>query len=76
VKRRPWYFAYDDIPVKVVDTPEGGMDVQALNPRTGEFVQAWHLLDAYMRISPAIDELTERQFQLRVAKIRRELRGG
>lgn len=40
----PWYYALNDRPIKFVETPEGGMDVLALNLRTGEFERDMGLL--------------------------------
>ncbi len=35
VRELPWYFAYDGIPVRVIRTDDGGMDVQRFDPETG-----------------------------------------
>lgn len=40
----PWYYALNDRPIQFVETPEGGMEVLALNLRTGEFERDMGLL--------------------------------
>jgi hypothetical protein len=74
VKEPPWYFSYCGAPVRVVRVADG-VTVEALDVDTGDFVPDLSLLDPYFRNAPEVDDLTEAQFNRRVARIRRALRG-
>lgn len=62
----PRYFAYNDRPIKFVATPEGGMDVLALNLRTGQLETnrdyLWVYTGKLSKPFADIDELDEAAF--------------
>ncbi len=64
------YYAVNDRPVKFVPTPDGGLDILALNMRTGEFERAMQYLSKVSDPFADVDELDEADFEARVAEIR------
>lgn len=68
----PWYFAIDDRPVKVVATPEGGMDVLILNPATGKLERDMAYLARCFEPGQAVQRLSEAEFQARIAALLQE----
>lgn len=64
------YFTVNDRPVKFVILPDGGMDVLALNMRTGEFERDMNYLTRCVCGYGDVDELDEAQFLTCVAVIR------
>ncbi|MCS6912067.1 MAG: hypothetical protein RMK29_20440 [Myxococcales bacterium] len=69
----PWYYTVNDRPVKMVPTPDGGMDVLALNMTTGEFERNMDYLSRCLGHVGDVDELGEAEFTRRVEQIRQEL---
>jgi hypothetical protein len=69
----PWYYTVNDRPVKIVETPGGGMDVLALNMRTGEFERAMDYLSKCLGHVGDVDVLSEAEFERYVAAIRRRI---
>lgn len=69
----PWYFAVNNRPVKMIPTPEGGMDVLALNMQTGTFERAMEYLSKCLAPGGDVEELSEEDFTRRVAAIRAAL---
>ncbi len=69
----PWYYTVNDRPVKMVETPDGGLDVLALNMRTGEFERAMDYLSKCLGHVGDVDVLSEAEFHERVENIRRAL---
>lgn len=69
-KARPKFYAVNDRPVRFVPTADGGMDIQALNMRTGEFERAMQYLTKVVDPFADVDELDEAEFEQRVAEIR------
>ncbi|HIK17097.1 MAG TPA: hypothetical protein IGS53_17665 [Leptolyngbyaceae cyanobacterium M33_DOE_097] len=62
----PWYFAIDDRLVKVVATPDGGMDVLVLDPSTGQLEQNLAYLAQCFEPGRAVERLTEAEFTTRI----------
>jgi hypothetical protein len=58
----PRYFAVNDLPVKFVETPDGGMDVLAWDWKANDFVRHLEYLDAVMKPASDVQELTESEF--------------
>lgn len=67
----PWYFVVDDRPVKVVATPDGGMDVLILNPETGKLERDMDYLARCFEPGQAVQRLSETEFQARIAALTR-----
>jgi hypothetical protein len=67
------FFTVNDRPVKLVPTSEGGLDVQALDMRTGEFERDMGYLTRCIAGEGEVDRLTEAEFDLRVRDIRARL---
>lgn len=72
-KPLPWYFTVNDRPVQMISTPDGGMDVLALNMRTGQFERATEYLSKCLVPGGDVQELSEADFTQRVAAIRAAL---
>ena len=72
---KPWpaYYAVNDRPVKLVPTADGGLDVLALDLRTGAFARDLGYLSRCLGGSADVDQLDEEEFARRVEKIRRGL---
>jgi hypothetical protein len=66
----PRYFAFNDIPVKMDKTADGGLEVTALDLATGELVRDYEFLRAYFQGGRDIDVLTKEEFDALVAKER------
>lgn len=69
------YYAVNDRPVKLVHLPDGGLDVQALNMRTGEFERDMNYLSRCISGEGDVDTFTAAEFAARVAAIRASLPG-
>lgn len=66
----PRYFAVNDLPVKFVETDDGGMDVLAWDWQARDFVRHLEYLDAVMRPASDVQELSESEFNALVARTR------
>lgn len=66
----PRYFIVGERPVKFIPTPDGGMDVVALDWKTGEFVREMRYLTRCTYGDPEVDEVDEATFR---EKLDREL---
>ncbi|MBS1196377.1 MAG: nicotinate-nucleotide pyrophosphorylase (carboxylating) [Proteobacteria bacterium] len=71
--RNNQYFTVNDRPVKFVIMPDGGMDVLALNMRSGEFERDMGYLTRCVCHEGDVDELDEAAFLERVEAIRKDL---
>lgn len=71
--RKNQYFTVNDRPVKFVILPDGGMDVLALNMRSGEFERDMGYLTRCVCHEGDVDELDEAAFLERVEEIRKGL---
>jgi hypothetical protein len=69
----PWYYAVNDRPVKMVATPDGGMDVLVLNMSTGEFERDMSYLSKVFAPFKDVDQFTEQQFEKYVAELRQKI---
>ncbi len=69
------YYAVNDRPVKMVATLDNGMDVLALNMRTGEFERDMGYLTKVYDPFADVDILNKEEFEARVASICDELKG-
>jgi hypothetical protein len=65
----PEYYAVNDRPVKMIPTDEGGLDVLAMNLKTGEFERDMSYGHRIFGTSD-IDQFTEAQFEDYVATLR------
>lgn len=61
-KPLPWYYTVNDLPVKMIETEQGGMDVLVLNLKTGNFERDLRYLSRCFDPSADVDELTEESF--------------
>jgi len=64
------YYLVNDRPVQFMPTPSGGMDILALNMRTGEFEREMGYLTKVMDPMADVDSVTHEQFAENVAAIR------
>ncbi|MBM3497416.1 MAG: hypothetical protein FJX74_01990 [Armatimonadetes bacterium] len=72
----PAYYAVNDRPVKFVPTPEGGLDVLALDLRTGEFERDLSYLSRCLGHVGDVDTFPdEATFEAYVETLRARLRG-
>lgn len=69
----PRYFKVGLRPVKFVATPQGGMDVLALDWKTGEFVRAMQYLSRCCEGDPEVDDMEENEFLEYVKQLRKEI---
>lgn len=69
----PRYFVVGARPVKLVATPEGGLDVLALDFQSGEFVRELGYLSRCLGGDVEADEVAAAEFDARVAQLRKEL---
>lgn len=70
----PRYFVFGDRPVRLVATPEGGMDVQAWDWKTGELVRDLSYLSrVYPNLDIDADELDAAAFEAACARLRARL---
>ena len=67
----PWYFAIDDRPVKVVATPNGGMDVLIANLTTGKLERDMQYLASCFEPGQNVQRLSEAEFNTRVAALQK-----
>jgi hypothetical protein len=70
----PRYFIVGERPVKFVSTPDGGMDVLALDWKTGEFVREMRYLSKCSEGGGEVDEVEEAAFLAKVAQEVAEIR--
>ena len=61
-------------PVKFMPTPDGGMDILALDWESGEFKRDLSYLSKIFKHSPESEEVTEKEFDLYVKKLIDEIR--
>jgi hypothetical protein len=61
-QRYPQYYSVNDRPVKLVKTPDGGMDVLALDVSTGNFTRELEQLAVIFQGGRDVDALTEEEF--------------
>ncbi len=66
----PWYFVINDRPVKVVATPDGGMDVLLLNLTTGRLERNMAYLSRCFQPGQDVVRISEEEFNRRVKAIR------
>jgi hypothetical protein len=71
----PKFFAVNDRPAKVVDRPDGGVDVMVLDMRTGEWERDFSYLTKFLTHSTDVDQLTEEEFTAAVKAVRDRLEG-
>ncbi|MCA2977549.1 MAG: hypothetical protein INH41_08110 [Myxococcaceae bacterium] len=64
----PRYFFIGDRPVKLVATPDGGLDVLALDWDTAEFVRDLRYLSRCLHGDGEVDEVDAPEFDARVAR--------
>ena len=69
----PRFFTLNDRPVKVIELPDGGLDVMALDMRKGDWVRAMEYLDRFFKQDADAEALSEAQFKTRVSEIRKRL---
>lgn len=70
----PRYFIVGDRPVQFVPTAEGGMDVQAYDWPTGDFVREMGYLSRCLGPDVEVDEVDEATFLAAVRRHRAEQR--
>jgi hypothetical protein len=68
----PWYFAIDDRLVKVVATPDGGMDVLILNLLTGKLERDQAYLARCFEPGRNVQRLSEAEFNARIEALRQK----
>ena len=76
---RPDYYLYSrqEIPVRFIEPPDGGLDAEVLNLKTGEFQRAlWLISEIYFNpgTSTHIERVSESVFEEHVQRIRETLR--
>lgn len=69
----PWYFVINDRPVKVIATPDGGMDVLILNLETGKLERNMAYLSRCFEPGQDVNRLSEEAFNHLVETIRHSL---
>jgi hypothetical protein len=69
----PRFFTVNDRPVKAIDLPDGGLDVFALDMRTGTWVRAIEYLDRYFKHDADVEILSRAELESRVVGIRKQL---
>ena len=69
----PSYFSVNRRPVKLVETEDGGMDVQALNYETGDFERQMKYLTRVTLSDTDTDELSKEEFDALVEEHRAEI---
>ena len=70
----PWYFEINEQPVKVVATPDGGMDVLILNHATGKLERNMSYLAQCFEPGQNVKRLSEEEFNSRVEAIKTALK--
>lgn len=74
LRPRAEFYAVNDRPVKFVPTPNGGLDVQALNMLTGEFERDMSFLSRCLLPAGDVDKFgDEASFNLFVEETRRKI---
>jgi hypothetical protein len=69
----PWYFLVNDRPVKVIATPDGGMDVLILNLTTGELERNMAYLTLCFEPGQNVKRLSEAEFDTQIAELKDSL---
>lgn len=67
----PIFCVVDTRPVKVVATPEGGVEVLAFDAESGDFVRRMDLLERVLMQDDWVVELTEDEFSEHVSNLTR-----
>jgi hypothetical protein len=71
----PLYFIVGARPVKAIQTPDGGMDVLALDWDTGEFSRHLEYTSRIMVVTDVeVEEVSESEFNAVVEKLKAESR--
>ena len=65
----PRYFLVGDRPVRFVSTPEGGMDVQAYDWATGDFVREMGYLSRCLGTDVEVDEVDQAAFDAALVRL-------
>ncbi len=65
----PSFYLVNGRPVKLVATEDGGMDVQALNLKTGEFERELSYLSRVILSDSDTDQVDQATFEERVAQV-------
>lgn len=66
----PWYFIINDRPVKVVASPDGGMDVFITNLETGELERNMSYLSQCFEPGQDVTRVSEEEFNTQLESIR------
>jgi hypothetical protein len=66
----------NDLPVKFVETPDGGMDVLVWDFDKQDFVRNLAFMDAVYEPGPDVQELTREEFDMLVQRTRNLFTGG
>ena len=61
-ERYPKYYALNDRPGKIFETADGGLDVVALDMRTGEWIRDYDFMDGVYGHGRDVDKLTKEEF--------------
>ncbi len=69
----PWFFVINDRPVKVVATPDGGMDVLILNMATGDLEGNIDYLAQCFEPGQNVQRITEEEFNTRLQSAKASL---
>jgi hypothetical protein len=69
----PWYFLVNDRPVKVIATPNGGMNVLILNLTTGELEQDMAYLALCFEPGQNVKRLSEAEFNTQITALKDSL---
>lgn len=70
----PWYFTINDRPVKVVATPNGGMDVLIANLITGKLERDLQYLAYCFEPGQNVQRISEAEFNTRLTTLQSSLR--
>lgn len=68
----PAFYLVNDRPVKLLETPDGGLTVLVYNWKTGEFDRDMSYLSRCSEPGKDVDKLTESDFNQYVADLRRQ----
>ena len=69
----PEYYTVNDRPVKLLPTPDGGVDVLVMNLKTGEFERDIDYLPYGSDAWKDIDKFSEEQFNKYVSELRHKI---
>ncbi len=69
----PWYFTINDRPVKVVATPNGGMDVLIANLTTGKLERDLQYLVYCFEPGQNVQRISEAEFNTRLTTLQTSL---